>query len=112
VGSAQLRERVIQLINGETRELISEKRPAFLSSPDPMLNRHPGVRNLMRWLTPNPKLPDDQRQIAQECHQLADSMLTQCWDGPELTEGLRKLLEAKDCFVRASLPDEPSEPNG
>jgi hypothetical protein len=24
-------------------------------------------------------------------------------DGPELTAGLRKLLEAKDCFVRASL---------
>jgi hypothetical protein len=24
-------------------------------------------------------------------------------DGPELAAGLRKLLEAKDCFVRASL---------
>ena len=24
-------------------------------------------------------------------------------DGPELTAGLRKLLEAKDCFVRAAL---------
>jgi hypothetical protein len=24
-------------------------------------------------------------------------------DGPELTVGLRKLLEAKDCFVRAAL---------
>jgi hypothetical protein len=25
-------------------------------------------------------------------------------DGPEKTTGLRKLLEAKDCFVRANLP--------
>jgi hypothetical protein len=25
-------------------------------------------------------------------------------DGPELTVGLRKLLEAKDCMVRAALP--------
>jgi hypothetical protein len=24
-------------------------------------------------------------------------------DGPELTAGLRKLLEAKDCFVRAAI---------
>lgn len=29
-------------------------------------------------------------------------------DGPEKTAGLRKLLEAKDCFVRAALP-EPEE---
>jgi hypothetical protein len=27
------------------------------------------------------------------------------FDGPELTAGLRKLLEAKDCIVRAALPD-------
>jgi len=27
-------------------------------------------------------------------------------DGPELTSGLRKLLEAKDCFVRAALDKE------
>lgn len=26
-------------------------------------------------------------------------------DDPELTTGLRKLLEAKDCFVRAGLPE-------
>lgn len=25
-------------------------------------------------------------------------------DGPEKSAGLRKLLEAKDCFVRAALP--------
>lgn len=42
--------------------------------------------------------------------------LTAAWveenvpDGPEKTTGLRKLLEAKDCFVRAALPPHPAEP--
>lgn len=26
-------------------------------------------------------------------------------DGPEKSAGLRKLLEAKDCFVRAAMPE-------
>jgi hypothetical protein len=34
--------------------------------------------------------------------ELADSLAGKL-DGPELTAGLRKLLEAKDCFVRAAL---------
>lgn len=31
-------------------------------------------------------------------HEMADEL-----EGPELTAGLRKLLEAKDCMVRAAL---------
>lgn len=34
---------------------------------------------------------------------VAQYMIATLPDGPELTAGLRKLLEAKDCFVRASL---------
>jgi hypothetical protein len=30
-------------------------------------------------------------------------MISELPDGPELTAGLRKLLEAKDCFVRQAL---------
>jgi hypothetical protein len=30
-------------------------------------------------------------------------MISDLPDGPELSAGLRKLLEAKDCFVRAAL---------
>jgi len=48
-------------------------------------------------------LPETQQEIAQQVHQLAWTMndtLPQC---AETTAGLRKLLEAKDCFVRASL---------
>ena len=48
-------------------------------------------------------LPDDLAAISGECANLADSMITQLPDSPELTVGLRKLLEAKDCFVRAAV---------
>jgi hypothetical protein len=41
--------------------------------------------------------------ISKHCSDLAEVMLRILPDGPELTAGLRKLLEAKDCFVRAGL---------
>lgn len=34
---------------------------------------------------------------------LAEAMESFLPDGPEKSAGMRKLLEAKDCFVRASL---------
>lgn len=36
---------------------------------------------------------------------LAYQLVTDLADGPELTTGLRKLLEAKDCFVRQAVVD-------
>jgi hypothetical protein len=36
-----------------------------------------------------------------ELAQLLEKMLP---DGPEKSAGMRKLLEAKDCFVRSALP--------
>lgn len=48
-------------------------------------------------------LPVGLREISAECCQLADTMLKNLPHNPELTVGLRKLLEAKDCFVRAQL---------
>ena len=44
-------------------------------------------------------LQDVSRPVAELAH-LMDNMLP---DGPEKTAGMRKLLEAKDCFVRAAL---------
>lgn len=66
---------------------------------------HPAVRNLIKWLTPNPNLPDTQQRISQGVHDLAVECEPMC-EGPELAAGLRKLLEAKDCLVRASLEKE------
>lgn len=48
-------------------------------------------------------LPAKLQPISKECHDLAMKMIDEIPDGPELTAGLRKLLEAKDCFVRANL---------
>lgn len=44
-----------------------------------------------------------QKSIVAACGALAEQMEILLADGPEKTTGLRKLLEAKDCFVRASL---------
>lgn len=66
--------------------------------------RHPSVAGVARFLVEvNPNLPPHLAHIAEQCSDLATAMLDQLTDGPELTAGLRKLLEAKDCFVRAAL---------
>ena len=48
-------------------------------------------------------LPEHLQGISAACSMLANSMLLELPHNPELTVGLRKLLEAKDCFVRAQL---------
>jgi hypothetical protein len=76
-----------------------------MSTPE-FWDRHPGTRGLLRWLEPNPNLPPGPLAIAVRCYKLAHRLVRELPDGPELTAGLRKLLEAKDCFVRASLEAE------
>lgn len=46
------------------------------------------------------------RAISAECYATACSMDAQLPDSAEKSAGLRKLLEAKDCFVRAALPEQ------
>lgn len=43
------------------------------------------------------------RETSAQANVLACQMVRTLPDGPELSAGLRKLLEAKDCFVRAAL---------
>ena len=52
-------------------------------------------------------LPERLQAISAPCCALAVSAADKLPEGPELTVGLRKLLEAKDCLVRASF-DEPA----
>jgi hypothetical protein len=49
-------------------------------------------------------LPPELMVVSKRIHDLAYDMDSDLPDGPEKTVGLRKLLEAKDCFVRAQLP--------
>lgn len=48
-------------------------------------------------------LPEHLQRISKPCADLAHEMADTLPPGPETTVGLRKLLEAKDAFVRANL---------
>lgn len=48
-------------------------------------------------------LPAHLQDVSREVGILAEKMNETLADGPEKSAGLRKLLEAKDCFVRAKL---------
>lgn len=48
-------------------------------------------------------LPEHLQQTSKVVHDLAKSMDDDLPDGEEKAMGLRKLLEAKDCLVRAKL---------
>ena len=64
--------------------------------------RHPGIEQLLSYFTTR-HLPDHLAKVSDSCGELARQMAEGLEDSPELTAGLRKLLEAKDCFVRAAV---------
>lgn len=66
------------------------------------VGRHPSTNQIAQHFSYD-HLPDRLQVISKPCHDLAEAMIAALPDGPELTAGLRKLLEAKDCFVRANL---------
>jgi hypothetical protein len=55
-------------------------------------------------------LPLHLQEVSQPIGVLASQMDIGLPDGPEKSAGLRKLLEAKDCFVRARLDLPPQKP--
>lgn len=66
---------------------------------DRFADRHPATRAALRWFDYG-HLPEGlPRQVSTECAKLAIEMIEALDDGPELSAGLRKLREAKDCFV-------------
>lgn len=76
-----------------------------------MSKRHPSTESLLAWLTVNPRLPETPRLISGWCQSLSEQVTEIIPDDrPELTAGLRKLLEAKDCFVRAALTETDAPP--
>jgi hypothetical protein len=70
--------------------------------PSVFAGRHPGTAHfeaLFHWA----HLPDHLAAVSAPFQSLAVKMVQDLPDGPELSAGLRKLLEAKDCFVRAAV---------
>ena len=78
----------------------------------PTDQRHPSVQHVADLLDPNPNLTRPLRHIADLCANLRDHLLDELEDGPELSAGLRKLMEAKDCFVRQALLDNRERASG
>jgi len=72
-----------------------------ISIPD----RHPSTQQIARWFGYG-HLQGDARKVSAEVFELAEWLIQNLPDGPELTAGLRKLLEAKDCLVRAAIAGE------
>ena len=61
----------------------------------------PEAHGILRWfnsdhLSYNPALQETVRPFEKMAYRIAEK-----FDGPEMHAGLRKLLEAKDCIVRA-----------
>lgn len=50
-------------------------------------------------------LPPKLQEVSKPMAELAKFMEDTLPDGPEKSAGMRKLLEAKDCFVRAKLEE-------
>jgi hypothetical protein len=67
-----------------------------------MADRHPATTALLRWFEYD-HLPEHLQAVSKPIGDLANEMADALPDGPELSTGLRKLLEAKDCLVRAAI---------
>jgi len=65
-------------------------------------HRHPSTVAILRHFD-HGHLPAALQAVSRPCAELAREMVSELPDGPELTTGLRKLLEAKDCFVRVAV---------
>ena len=66
--------------------------------------RHPGTQHFKHMFDYD-HLPPSLQEVSRTCHRAAQIMVDNLKDGPELSAGLRKLVEAKDCFVRQAVWD-------
>lgn len=65
--------------------------------------RNPSIVHIAQFFEYDHLPTGNMKQISTLCSDTAQTMLDRLEDSPELIAGLRKLLEAKDCFVRAAL---------
>lgn len=68
--------------------------------------RYHSIQEKMRWLKPNPNLPDHLKAISVRFYDLACELLDEIEDGPQLSLALQHLIDAKDCAVRARLAND------
>ncbi len=70
---------------------------------------HPGPHPALRWFHYE-HLPEPLRSTSREFYNLAHLMADRFESSAELSAGLRKLLEAKDCAVRCARQQIGGEP--
>jgi hypothetical protein len=67
-------------------------------------DRHPSTQHMIKMLRPNPNLPEGlPKETSEVFFGIALDAIDALKDSPELTEGLRKLWEAKNSFVAAAV---------
>lgn len=66
------------------------------------MTRHPSTTSLLEFFDTG-HLPPHLADVSHPVGDLARLMVNVLPDDPELSAGLRHLLEAKDCFVRAAV---------
>ena len=71
-------------------------------TPGGVMGHHPSIAHLLQYFRYD-HLPERLQAISKPFHDMAHELAQTISQNPELTVGLRKLLEAKDCVVRASL---------
>jgi hypothetical protein len=69
-----------------------------------LTGRHPSTTGILRHFDFQ-HLPIPLADVSVLFHDLAHHLVRTLSDGPQLTTALRKLLEAKDCAVRARLDE-------
>lgn len=74
-------------------------------------NRHPATTSLLEFFDTD-HLPPHLAVISKPVGNIAWFMVDTLPDDPELSAGLRKLVEAKDCFVRAAVRQHRLAQNG
>jgi len=71
-----------------------------------MAGRQPEVQEALRWLVPNPNLPEGRpADVAKLFWEFTCDLLKLTGDGGQLKLAIRRLTEAKDAAVRQAITD-------
>jgi hypothetical protein len=82
--------------------MSDEQTPSRLTHNAVGKPRHPSIAGVLKHFRFE-HLPEHLKAVSSPCYALAVTLADALPEDPETTAGLRKLLEAKDCFVRARL---------
>ena len=89
-------------INPQAPAEYDDPAERYLGLTRPPRERSSSPNRMLTWFD-GAHLADDLREVSDACADLAEAMDEKLAEGPEKTAGMRKLLEAKDCFIRARI---------